>query len=277
MPRTYSARAHATTAGLEVKPISGAIGAEIRNVDLASTSSSETISTIRKALLDHQVIFFRNQSLTPDSYLSFTSHFGKPIEYPFVRGIDSHKEIINVLKKENETTNFGGIWHSDTTYFERPPMGSVLLALEVPPYGGDTLFANQYLAYEALSPGLKATLSTLKGVSTSSKADVSKTREDRVKDSGHKSDVLEAVHPAVRTHPETGRKSLYINPAHTSHFEGWTEAESAPLLQFLFQHQIKPEFTCRFRWEVGSIAFWDNRCALHNPINGENACRHVRG
>lgn len=273
MPRIYSARAYATTAGLEVNPISGAIGAEIRNVDLASTSSSETISTIRKALLDHQVTFFRNQNLTPDSYLSFTSHFGKPIEYPFVKGIDSHKEIINVLKKENETTNFGGIWHSDTTYFERPPMGSVLLALEVPPYGGDTLFANQYLAYEAFSPGLKATLSTLKGVSTSSKADVSKTREDRVKDSGHKSDVLEAVHPAVRTHPETGRKSLYVNPAHTSHFEGWTEAESAPLLQFLFQHQIKPEFTCRFRWEVGSIAFWDNRCALHNPINDYHGYR----
>jgi len=273
---SHRAQTYATAAGLEVNPISGAIGAEIRNVDLASKLSPEATTAIRKALLDHQVIFFRDQSLTPGSYLDFTTHFGKPIEYPFVKGLDGHKEIINVLKKENETTNFGGIWHSDTTYFEQPPMGSVLLALEVPPYGGDTLFANQYLAYEALSPGLKETLLTLKGVSTSAKADVSKTREDRIKDSGHKSETLEAVHPAVRTHPETGRKSLYVNPAHTSHFEGWTEAESAPLLQFLFQHQIKPEFTCRFRWDVGSIAFWDNRCAMHNPINGKSASLHVQ-
>lgn len=268
-------RTYATASGIEVNPISGALGAEIRNVDLSSELSPDTTSAIRRALLDHQVIFFRDQSLNPASYLKFTSHFGKPVEYPFVKGIEGHPEVINVLKREHETTNFGGIWHSDTSYFAEPPMGSVLLALEVPPYGGDTLFANQYLAYEALSPGLKHTLSTLKGVSTSSKADASKTREDRIKDSGHKSDVLEAVHPVVRTHPETGRKSLYVNIAHTSHFESWTEGESTPLLQFLFQHQIKPEFTCRFRWDVGSIAFWDNRCALHNPINGEATCLGV--
>ncbi|KAK5952813.1 hypothetical protein OHC33_005932 [Knufia fluminis] len=264
-----SARTYATASGIEINPISGAIGAEIRKVDLSSGLTPETTSAIRKALLDHQVIFFRDQKLTPTSYLDFTSKFGKPVEYPFVKGIEGHPEVINVLKREHEKTNFGGIWHTDTSYFEKPPMGSVLLALEVPPYGGDTLFANQYLAYEALSPGLKETLSTLKGVSSSAKADVSKTREDRIKDSGHKSDALQAVHPAVRTHPETGRKSLYVNSAHTSHFEGWTEAESAPLLLFLFQHQIQPEFTCRFRWDVGSIAFWDNRCALHNPINGK--------
>ena len=264
LPRSY-----ATASGLDINPVSGALGAEIRNLDLASDLSLDATSAIRKALLDHQVIFFRNQRLTPNTYLNFTAQFGKPVEYPFVKGIDGHPEVINVLKREHETTNFGGIWHSDTSYFETPPMGSVLLALEVPPYGGDTLFANQYLAYEALSPGLKETLSTLKGISTSSKADASKTREDRIKDSGHKSEVLEAIHPVVRTHPETGRKSLYVNTAHTSRFEGWTEAESAPLLQFLFQHQVKPEFTCRFRWDVGSIAFWDNRCALHNPINGK--------
>lgn len=263
-PRT---RCYASVTSVHVRPIAGALGAEIRGIDLASPLDPETITTIRNALLDHEVIFFRDQKLTPARYLDFTAKFGKPIEYPFVKGIEGHPEVINVLKREHETTNFGGIWHSDTTYLSEPPMGSVLLALEVPPYGGDTLFANQYLAYEALSPGLKSTLSTLKGISTSSKADASKTREDRIKDSGHKSDVLEATHPVVRTHPETGRKSLYVNVAHTSHFEGWSEAESAPLLQYLFQHSIKPEFTCRFRWEQGSIAFWDNRCVLHNPIN----------
>lgn len=258
---------YATMTNLNVRPIAGALGAEILDIDLSKPLSSSTVDGIRQALHDHVVIFFRSQSLDPKQYLSFTSQFGKPIEYPFVKGIEGYPEIINVLKREHETTNFGGIWHSDTSYFASPPMGSVLLALEVPPYGGDTLFANQYLAYEALSPGLKKTLETLKGVSTSSKADASKTREDRIKDSGHKSDVLEAIHPVVRTHPGTGRKSLYVNVAHTSRFEGWTEDESAPLLNYLFQHQVKPEFTCRFQWEKGSIAFWDNRCALHNPIN----------
>lgn len=260
-------RTYATAVELDVRPIAGALGAEVHNVDLSKPLSSTTISNIRQALHDHLVIFFRSQDLGPEQYLSFTSHFGKPVEYPFVKGIDGYPEIINVLKREHEKTNFGGIWHSDTSYFASPPMGSVLLALEVPPYGGDTLFSNQYLAYEALSPGLKKVLQTLKGVSTSSKADASKTREDRIKDSGHKSDVLEAIHPVVRTHPGTGRKSLYINIAHTARFEGWTEEESAPLLQYLFQHQVKPEFTCRFQWDKGSIAFWDNRCALHNPIN----------
>ncbi|KAJ9659629.1 hypothetical protein H2198_003043 [Neophaeococcomyces mojaviensis] len=266
-------RSYATPSGLTINPISGALGAEIHGVDLSNPLSPDIKTTIRRALLDHQVIFFRDQNLQPTAYLTFTSHFGKPIEYPFVKGIPGHPEIINVLKRESEITNFGGIWHSDTTYLPEPPMGSVLMALEVPPYGGDTLFANQYLAYEALSPGLKETLSTLRGVSTSSKADASKTREDRIKDSGHKSDVLEAVHPVVRTHPETGRKSLYVNVAHTARFEGWTDEESAPLLQYLFQHQVKPEFTCRFKWHAQSIAFWDNRCVLHNPINDYHGYR----
>lgn len=262
-PHAQRFQNYATASGITVNPISGALGAVIENIDVSQLNSSN-VSTVRQALLDHQVIFFRNQDLDPSAYLKFTSHFSKPLEYPFVKGIEGYPEIINVLKREHEKTNFGGIWHSDTSYFPEPPMGSVLFALEVPPHGGDTLFASQYLAYEALSPGLQKVLSTLKGVSTSSKADASKTREDRIKDSGHKSDVLEAIHPVVRTHPETGRKSLYINIAHTSRFEGWTEDESAPLLQYLFQHQVKPEFTCRFRWEKGSIAFCES-CTQSRP------------
>jgi taurine dioxygenase len=254
-----------------VHRIAGSLGAEIHNVNLSELKENPgLVQELREAFLKYQVIFFRNQDLDPQGFLDFTSFFGKPIEYPFVRGIDGFPTIIEVLKQENETINFGGIWHSDTSYFEDPPMASVLWAREVPPHGGDTLFANQYAAYESLSDGLKQTLSGLKAVSTSSKADASKTREDRIRDSGNPStakDSFEAAHPVVRTHPETGRKALYINVAHTSHFEGWTEEESAPLLKYLFRHQVKPEFTCRFRWEVGSIAFWDNRCAQHNPIN----------
>ncbi len=156
-------------------------------------------------------------------------------------------------------------------------MGTMLNALEVPPYGGDTLFANQYLAYETLSEGLRTSLDTLTIVNTSAKADVSKTREDVIRNSGNDAPVLDHVveHPAVRTHPETGRKCLFVNVAHASHFKGWTEAESAPLLDYLFQHQVRPELTCRFRWQVGSLAFWDNRAAQHNPINDYHGYRRV--
>jgi taurine dioxygenase len=143
-----------------------------------------------------------------------------------------------------------------------------LLAREVPPYGGDTMFANMYAAYEALSSGLREMLDDMRAVNTSALADVSKTREDRIRDSGYEDDKeYVAEHPVVRTHPETGRKALYVNSAHTARFAGMTEDESRPLLQFLFQHAVRPEFTCRFQWRVGSLALWDNRCAMHNPVN----------
>jgi taurine dioxygenase len=262
---------------LSVQRVSGSLGAGIHDINLNELEENPgLVKEIREIFLQHQVIFFRDQNIDSETYLQFASYFGKPVEYPFVRGIEGFPTIIEVLKQEHETINFGGIWHSDTSYFECPPMGSVLWAREVPPYGGDTLFANQYAAYEALSPGLRQTLDNLKAVNTSAKADASKTREDRIRDSGNASNAkesFEAVHPVVRTHPETGRKALYVNVAHTSHFEGWTGEESAPLLKFLFQHQIKPDFTCRFRWQVGSIAFWDNRCVQHNPINDYHGFR----
>jgi taurine dioxygenase len=147
--------------------------------------------------------------------------------------------------------------------------------VELPPYGGDTLFANQYLAYETLSEGLKQALAGLIGVNSSTKADVSKTREDRLRDAGVELKALVAEHPVVRTHPETERRALYVNSGHTTRFKGWTEEESAPLLAFLFQHQVKPEFTCRFRWARGSLAFWDNRCAQHNPVNDYHGFKRV--
>ena len=232
---------------------------------------------MRQALLDHLVIFLRDQTATPVQQLAFAKKFGEPVEYPQLKGLAECPYVTPVVKLEHERNNFGGIWHSDTTYLQVPPMGSMLLAREVPPYGGDTMFANQYLAYEALSDGLKQTLDELVGVSSSAKADVTKTREDALKQAGERATpkVLEAEHPLVRTHPETGRKALYTSVAHTARIKGWTEQESLPLLEFLWAHQVKPEFTCRFQWQVGSLAFWDNRCAMHNPINDYHGFRRV--
>src|SRR2546421_190354 len=180
-----------------------------------------------------------------------------------------------VLKLEHERNIFGGIWHSDTPYLPQPPMGSMLLAREIPPYGGDTLFANQYLAYETLSEGMRRLLDGLVAVNSSGNADVSRTREDRLKEQARSSQELVSEHPVVRTHPETGRKALYVNVAHTARLKGMSKEESAPLLNFLFQHQVKPELTCRFQWRVGSLAFWDNRCTQHNPINDYHGHRRV--
>lgn len=260
---------------ISVRPVAGALGAEIDGVDMARDLDAEVVAEVRQALLDHLVIFLREQTATPVQQLAFARKFGEPVEYPQLKGLPEAPMITPVVKLEHERNNFGGIWHSDTTYLAEPPMGSMLLAREVPPYGGDTMFANQYLAYDALSDGLKKVLDDLVGVSSSAKADVTKTREDRMKAAGAELKVLSAEHPLVRTHPETGRKALYTSVAHTAQIKGWTEKESLPLLQFLWDHQTRPEFTCRFRWRVGSLAFWDNRAAMHNPINDYHGFRRV--
>jgi taurine dioxygenase len=205
--------------GFQVRRLSGSIGAEILGIDLASEASDNAIGEIRKIWLEHNVVFFRDQDLPPAKFLAFAKRFGEVVEYPFIKGIDGFPEIIPVIKLEQETTNFGGIWHTDVT----------------------------------------------------------RTREDRVRDTGKAAAKKEYIseHPVVRTHPETGRKALYVNIGHTVRFKDMTEAESAPLLNFLFEHQTKPEFTCRFNWRVGSLAFWDNRCALHNPVNDYHGFRRV--
>ncbi len=262
---------------LDVRPIAGALGAEVHGVDLSRPLDDGLVAELRRAWLGHLVLFFRDQTLSPAEFQAFAERFGTVVEYPFVKGLEGHPLIVPVVKHEHERVNFGGIWHSDTTYLERPPMASMLIAREVPLRGGDTEFANQYLAYETLSEGLRRTLDGLKWISSSAKADVSRTREDRIKTGGtaEAKKSFTATHPVVRTHPETGRKSLYVNVAHTLCFEGMTDEESAPLLHYLHQHQVRPEFTCRFRWRVGSIALWDNRCALHNPINDYHGQRRV--
>jgi taurine dioxygenase len=221
---------------IRVEPIAGSLGAIISGIDLTRDLSAEQVEAIRQAWLKHLVIFLREQNLTPAQFLKFATYFGKVIEYPFLKGLDNYPQIIPVVKLEHERVNFGGVWHSDTSYLEVPPMASMLIAREVPPAGGDTLFANMYDAYETLSPTFRHILDGLQALNSSAKADVSKTREDRLKDGARadaKKDYI-AAHPAVRVHPETGRKALYVNIAHTVGFEGMSTEESAPILEYLF-------------------------------------------
>jgi taurine dioxygenase len=261
---------------LTITPMAGALGAEIAGVDLTRPLAPETVAQLRQALLDHLVIVLRDQPLSPENFMAFAEAFGEPMAYPLLEGIEGFPFITEIVKREDEQVNFGGIWHSDTTYLPEPPMGSMLHAQQVPPFGGDTLFANQYLAYESLSPAFRAMIDPLVAVNTSAKADVSKTREDMVRNAGGaQAHDYASAHPAVRTHPETGRRALYVNVAHTSHFVGMSEEESAPILAYLFQHQVRPEFTCRLRWQRHTLAFWDNRAAQHNPINDYHGQRRV--
>ena len=254
---------------LIVKPLTRSVGAEIHGVNLLEPVSDALIAEIRKIWLEHGVIFFRDQPLDSAAYLAFAQRFGEVVEYPFVKGLPDFPLIIPVLKLPHETHNFGGVWHTDTTYLAEPPSATMLIARELPPVGGDTMFASNYAAYDALSEGLKKTVDQLVAVNSSAKAAVTHSREDRLGDSATSKgrEELNSQHPVVRTHPETGRKALYVNPGHTLRFVGWTEEESAPLLDYLFAHQVRPEFTCRFSWTPDAIALWDNRCVLHNPIN----------
>jgi len=269
---------------MKVTPLAPSMGAEITEIDLAKhfdTSANRidgaVIADIKAAWLEHQLIVIRQQDITPEQQLRFAESLGDPDIYPFLQGLDGFPMITEVLKKETETVNFGGVWHSDTTYQLCPPMATVLYARELPSIGGDTLFSNQYAAYEQLSEGLKRTTRQLRGVNIAGKKQVSATRSERLKEagSGVNTEQMSGIHPVIRTHPETGRKSLFVNPAHTVSFDGWTEQESAGLLAFLFAHQIAPEFQCRLSWQVGDIAIWDNRCTLHYPLNDYHGHRRL--
>ena len=266
---------HRSYRHIEVRPIAGALGAEVSGVDIAQSLPDAVIAEIRQAWLDHLVIFLPKQKLRPQVQVDFARRFGEPMEYPQLKGLPECPLITPVIKLEHERINFGGVWHSDTTYLERPPMASMLYALETPPQGGDTLFANQYLAYESLSERWKQALAGLTGINSSTKAEVTRSREDRLRAAGVETKALTGEHPVVRTHPETGRKALYVNAGHTTQFKGFTVEESSPLLDFLFRHQVKAEFTCRYRWEPGSLAFWDNRCTQHYPVNDYHGFRRI--
>jgi taurine dioxygenase len=265
---------------ITVEPVSGTVGAVVRGVDLSEPLDESTLAAIRNAFLAHHVLFFYDQDLSPEDQLRIGRSFGELDTHPFVEGMEAYPEIIEVITEPDDRLNFGGGWHSDVTFLEEPDLGSILYALEVPPFGGDTLFANQHAAYEALSDTMKDLLDGLVaqhsaspqysegGYSTLSKSMKTKSPEhaDRV-----------VCHPLVRTHPETGKKALYVNPAFTIGIEGMRLDESTALLGFLFTHAVREPFTCRFRWSPGSVAMWDNRSVQHYALfDYRGHRRHMR-
>ena len=250
-------------------PLSGALGAEMPGTDLTALDDA-AFGDVYRAFLDHQVLVFRDQSLDPMAYLDVARRFGEPMPYPFATGIEGHPEITVIIKEADQTSNFGGMWHSDTTYKAEPPKATMLMCIETPPAGGDTIFACQHRALAGLSEGLRGMLAGMKGISSSAKnASALRTTHlatGTMQGTG-RDDTLTAAHPVVRVHPETGRQGLFVNRSHTIGFEGWSEAESADLLEFLLQHQIQPEFTARVRWRPGTVVIWDNRSSQHCAIN----------
>ena len=261
-----------SNAALEIKPITGTIGAEIGNVDFSRPLTAEQQGAITDALHDNLVIVFRNQKLTPTKQVEIAKLFGKPAIYPFLKGMDEAPEVSLLLKTENDTVNFGGSWHSDTAYKECPDMGTLLYAVDVPDAGGDTMFANMRLAYETLSDGMKRMLDGMTAIYSSEKGYGGQRAERMKKLQGMKDAVadieaFESEHPVVRTHPVTGRKSLYISRSHTLRFKDMTVEESEPLINYLADYAVRPEFTCRVRWDPQTLAIWDNRATNHFAVN----------
>jgi taurine dioxygenase len=259
---------------IQTRRISGSLGAEISGVNLAEPFDDTVLAEIRAALLEHLVIFFRDQDMNPASLLAFARRFGDIHLHPFIAGMPDYPEVLELIKKPTDKRNFGGDWHTDQMFTAQPAMGTMLWAKQVPQAGGDTMFSNQYLAYESLSDGMKKLIAGVRGVCVGDK------KKGGVSRLANNAATLSSVrtleppkdlqttspHPLVRTHPETGRKSLYIG-GHVHWLEDMTEEESQPLIQYLYKHATQPAFTCRFRWEQGSLAFWDNRCTQHFAIN----------
>ena len=259
---------------MEVLPISGAIGAEIFGVDLASLDQ-ETFGALHKALLDFGVISIHDQSLTPDQQIAFARRWGDIHDHPYLSGIDGHPEIIEIVKEAGEPNRFGAHWHTDQVFTKAPAMATMLLAREVPPVGGDTLFTDLYAAYDALSDGMKRLVSRLGTVNVYDKGTM-RSRRMGAKVLEPEKAAEAAVHPLVRVHPETGRRALYLNDTRImGRFDGMTEAESRPLLDYLLSHATRPEFTCRVRWRPGTLGIWDNRRLMHLALDDYRGHRRV--
>jgi taurine dioxygenase len=250
-----------------VRPVGGAVGAEITGIDLSEPLAGPVRDTIRKTLADRGVVFFRDQALTPEQHIALARQFGDININRFFAHADGYPEIALVVKEPEQTRNIGGGWHTDHSYDKAPALGSILYAREVPRCGGDTLFASMYAAYDALSDGLKQTLAGLRAVHSSRHVFGVERGDLKGRVGNAAAAVQDAVHPVVITHPDSGRKTLYVNPGFTLRFDGWTDDESRPLLEFLYRHAAKPEFGCRFVWQNGSIAFWDNRATWHYAVN----------
>ena len=269
---------------IEATPVAGALGAEVSGVDLGRPLSGQALADIRQAFAEHLVLFFRDQSLTPETQIAFAKRLGPLFRVPYVEPLADHPDIIAVLKEADERNiaTFGGTWHTDFSFLEKPPSATVLYAVEVPAIGGDTLWASMYAAYDALSDGIKAALDGLVAIHTGAPhgtthappADLALSRSIKLTRNDPSADV-ETEHPVVRVHPLTGRKALFINPVYVPRFAGMTEAESRPLLDYLGNHATQPQFTCRFAWRTGSLAIWDNRCTQHLAINDYDGVRRL--
>ena len=263
-----------------IKPTSGSIGAEIHGVNLSTDLSDAVFSEIRQTFIDHGLIFFRNQELTPDDHLRFAKRWGEININRFFAKVEGYEQIAEVKKDSDQEINIGGAWHTDHSYDQIPAMGSILLARETPKTGGDTLFANMYRAYESLSDGLKGTLESMNACHSSRHvfgAHTGYAEASNQRIGNPELATQDAIHPVIITHPESKRKALYVNPEFTVNFEGWTKEESQPLLSYLTEHSTRPENITRFNWEPGSIAFWDNRCTWHFALNdypGEKRLMH---
>lgn len=270
---------------IKVKPIATALGAEVSGVDLSNELSAAVIGQIRRALLDHGVIFFRDQTLDVEEHKRLSRRFGEIFIHPNFNTGEGDPEIVRIVRKPGDTHIVGEEWHTDTTMMAAPPMGALLYAVDVPPVGGDTLFSSQTLAYDRLSNGMKALIASLRCIHSdrevagpnSPVARAKRSTQARIDDDWRET---RNVHPVVRTHPETGRKCLFVNHSYSIAFEGMTEQESRPLLDWLMNWGHCPEFTCRFRWEKGSVAFWDNRCvkhlALHDVHDHDRIMRRIQ-
>lgn len=265
--------------GIAIAPIAGAIGAEIDGVDLAADLSDAQVSVLRQALLDHCVIFFRDQKLDAEQHKRLARRFGDIFVHPNFDTGDHDPEIVTIVREPGDERIVGEDWHTDTTMMAAPPMGAILYGVDIPAVGGDTLFANQYLAYEMLSAGMKSFLAGLRCAHSDRMVvgPASPFAGKRSTATINDADWTETVslHPVVRTHPETGRKALFVNHSYSVCFEGMSEDESKPLLNWLMDWGHRPEFTCRFRWTPGAVAFWDNRCVKHLALHDVHGHRRV--
>jgi len=266
---------------LTIRPSGGGVGALVEGIDLARDVSDNVAGLLRQALGDNGVLFFRGQDLSPESHIALAERFGAINVNRFFAHVDGYPMIAEVRKEPAQKENIGGGWHTDHSYDLEPAMGSILVARELPDSGGDTLFANMYLAYENLSDGLKETLDGLQAVHSSRHAFGADSRyrtqgSDLAGRLGNPDAATQdAVHPVVIRHPISGRRALYVNPGFTLRFDGWSAQDSAPLLQYLYAQAVRPEHTYRFQWHPGSVAFWDNRATWHYAVNDYQGDRRL--
>jgi taurine dioxygenase len=265
---------------LSIRRLAGPLGATVHGVDLSEDLPAETVAAIRAAFVEHQVLVFRGQDLSSEAHLAFGRRFGELDTHPFVHGNATYPEIIDIVTEADDTVNFGGGWHTDVTFLAEPDLGSILYAVELPPHGGDTLFASQRAAFEALSPTMQQLISGLRAYHSpagqySAGGRSTKSRSIATKESDIAADSV-VDHPVVRTHPETGHRSLYVNAAFTTKIAGMNRSESDALLGFLFRHAVHERFTCRVSWEPGTLVMWDNRSVQHYALHDYAGHRRVR-